>query len=198
MSACIHRLCKGLIRMRICVTNRNLCSGDFFETVSKACQTADMVILREKDMSSTEYEKTAETVQKICKDNDTLFCINTFSDIAEKIKPDALQLSYNDFIKYTKKEILTGVSVHSLSEALSAEKYGADFLIAGHIFETDCKKGLAPANKVGVIDSDYRGEIMVALHNHTNETKEIETAIKANRLQRIFLHLMLTVKEKES
>ena len=29
-----------------------------------------------------------------------------------------------------------------------------------------CKKGLAPANKVGVIDSDYRGEIRVALHNH--------------------------------
>lgn len=32
-----------------------------------------------------------------------------------------------------------------------------------------CKKGLAPANKVGVIDSDYRGELMVALHNHSNE-----------------------------
>ena len=30
------------------------------------------------------------------------------------------------------------------------------------------KKGLAPANKVGVIDSDYRGEIMVALHNHSS------------------------------
>ena len=29
------------------------------------------------------------------------------------------------------------------------------------------KKGLAPANKVGVIDSDYRGEVMVALHNHS-------------------------------
>lgn len=29
-----------------------------------------------------------------------------------------------------------------------------------------CKKGLAPANKVGVVDSDYRGEVMVALHNH--------------------------------
>ena len=29
-----------------------------------------------------------------------------------------------------------------------------------------CKRGLAPANKVGVIDSDYRGEILVALHNH--------------------------------
>lgn len=32
------------------------------------------------------------------------------------------------------------------------------------------KRGLAPANKVGVIDADYRGEIMVALHNHTDTT----------------------------
>ncbi|SDM55349.1 dUTP diphosphatase [Lachnospira pectinoschiza] len=38
-----------------------------------------------------------------------------------------------------------------------------------------CKRGLAPANKVGVIDSDYRGEIIVALHNHTNEDKTVET-----------------------
>ena len=35
------------------------------------------------------------------------------------------------------------------------------------------KKGLAPANKVGVIDSDYRGEIMVALHNHGNKPQTI-------------------------
>lgn len=38
-----------------------------------------------------------------------------------------------------------------------------------------CKKGLAPANKVGVIDSDYRGEIMVALHNHSKEDLVIES-----------------------
>lgn len=37
-----------------------------------------------------------------------------------------------------------------------------------------CKSDLAPANKVGVIDSDYRGEIMVALHNHGNETRTVE------------------------
>ncbi len=36
------------------------------------------------------------------------------------------------------------------------------------------KKGLAPANKVGVVDADYRGEIMVALHNHSNATASIE------------------------
>lgn len=36
-----------------------------------------------------------------------------------------------------------------------------------------CKRGLAPANKVGVIDSDYRGEIMVALHNHSDKPQTI-------------------------
>ena len=35
------------------------------------------------------------------------------------------------------------------------------------------KQGLAPANKVGVIDSDYRGEIIVALHNHSGEDRRI-------------------------
>lgn len=37
-----------------------------------------------------------------------------------------------------------------------------------------CKKGLAPANKVGLIDSDYRGEFMVALHNHSNVAQTVE------------------------
>ena len=36
------------------------------------------------------------------------------------------------------------------------------------------KRGLAPANKVGVIDADYRGEIMVALHNHSNIEQSID------------------------
>ena len=36
------------------------------------------------------------------------------------------------------------------------------------------KKGLAPANKVGVIDSDYRGQVMVALHNHGKQTQTVE------------------------
>lgn len=37
-----------------------------------------------------------------------------------------------------------------------------------------CKQGLAPANKVGVIDSDYRGEILVALHNHGCQSRVIK------------------------
>ena len=37
-----------------------------------------------------------------------------------------------------------------------------------------CKQDLAPANKVGVIDCDYRGEVLVALHNHGRETRSVE------------------------
>lgn len=36
-----------------------------------------------------------------------------------------------------------------------------------------CKRDLAPANKVGVVDSDYRGEFMVALHNHGSEAQTV-------------------------
>ncbi len=36
------------------------------------------------------------------------------------------------------------------------------------------KRGLAPANKVGVVDADYRGEIMVALHNHSDKVQMVE------------------------
>lgn len=36
-----------------------------------------------------------------------------------------------------------------------------------------CKRGLAPANKVGVVDSDYRGEFIVALHNHGSQPQTI-------------------------
>ena len=45
-----------------------------------------------------------------------------------------------------------------------------------------CKRGLAPANKVGVIDSDYRGELIVALHNHTDEVQQIENGERIAQL----------------
>ena len=47
-----------------------------------------------------------------------------------------------------------------------------------------CKQGLAPANKVGVIDSDYRGEIKVALYNHSNAERLVE---KGERIAQIVI-----------
>ena len=44
------------------------------------------------------------------------------------------------------------------------------------------KRGLAPANKVGVIDADYRGEVLVALHNHSNTTQTLQTGERIAQL----------------
>lgn len=45
-----------------------------------------------------------------------------------------------------------------------------------------CKRGLAPANKVGVVDADYRGEVMVALHNHSTTAQTIATGERIAQL----------------
>ncbi len=51
------------------------------------------------------------------------------------------------------------------------------------------KRGLAPANKVGVIDSDYRGEFMVALHNHG---KEEQTVCHGERIAQLVIAPVVT------
>lgn len=45
-----------------------------------------------------------------------------------------------------------------------------------------CKRGLAPANKVGVVDADYRGEVMIFLHNHGPETQVVEPGDRVAQL----------------
>ena len=52
-----------------------------------------------------------------------------------------------------------------------------------------CKRGLAPANKVGVIDSDYRGEFIVALHNHGDEA---QTVLPGDRVAQLLIVPVLT------
>ena len=56
---------------------------------------------------------------------------------------------------------------------------------AGLIFARSsmgAKRGLAPANKVGVIDADYRGEFMVALHNHSLQAQVVEPGERVAQL----------------
>jgi dUTP pyrophosphatase len=56
------------------------------------------------------------------------------------------------------------------------------------------KRGLAPSNKVGVVDSDYRGEIMVSLHNHSNEEQSI---IDGERIAQMVIAPFLKVEYTE-
>ena len=52
-----------------------------------------------------------------------------------------------------------------------------------------CKKGLAPANKVGVIDSDYRGPVTVVLHNHGTQ---VQTIAHGERIAQMVITPILT------
>ena len=52
-----------------------------------------------------------------------------------------------------------------------------------------CKRGLAPANKVGVIDSDYRGEFVVVLHNHGDEQ---QTVANGERIAQLVITPVIT------
>lgn len=58
-----------------------------------------------------------------------------------------------------------------------------------------CKRGLAPANKVGVVDSDYRGEIKVALYNHGKEAQTVE---KGERIAQMVIAPYLSVNYEEA
>ena len=58
-----------------------------------------------------------------------------------------------------------------------------------------CKRGLAPANKVGVIDSDYRGEILVALYNQSDSPQTVE---RGERIAQIVITPYLTVRFEQA
>lgn len=58
-----------------------------------------------------------------------------------------------------------------------------------------CKRGLAPANKVGVIDSDYRGEFIVALHNHGDAA---QTVCHGERIAQLIITPVLTPAYEET
>ena len=58
-----------------------------------------------------------------------------------------------------------------------------------------CKQDLAPANKVGVIDCDYRGEIMIALHNHGEKERTVE---EGDRIAQLVVAPYYTAQFEES
>lgn len=57
------------------------------------------------------------------------------------------------------------------------------------------RQGLAPANKVGVIDADYRGELMISLHNHSGETRTISCG---DRIAQLIITPYLTAQFQET
>ncbi len=142
--------------MVIVVTNRVICKGDFFKRLEEiVCVKPDAVILREKSLSTTEYQLLAERCKKICDKYGVDLIANTFISPAREAGIKKIQLPMAEFLRRQDElkdfeEI--GVSVHSLDEAILAEKLGATFLIAGHIYMTPSKPDM-PSRGIEFIEN---------------------------------------------
>ena len=148
------------------ISNRKLCENENLEKQIEKIFSAyerkiilknfDIVALtlREKDLNKNEYLKLIEEIYPICQKYKINLILHQNYDLNldDKYKIDGIHLSYNIFkslnenikAELIKKYKRIGVSIHSLNEAKEVESLGASYVVAGHIFETDCKKGLEP------------------------------------------------------
>lgn len=148
------------------ISNRKLCENENLEKqIEKIFSAYERKIilknfeivaltLREKDFNKNEYLKLIEKVYPICQKYKINLILHQNYDLNldDKYKIDGIHLSYSIFkslnqnikAELIKKYKRIGVSIHSLEEAKDVESLGASYVIAGHIFETDCKKGLEP------------------------------------------------------
>ena len=103
------------------------------------------IILREKDLSERDYKSLAQAVLEICGKYDTPCILHSFADIAAELGVAALHLPLQmlrELPASTRSSFTTlGASCHSPEEAREAEALGCTYITAGHIFDTDCKKG---------------------------------------------------------
>lgn len=133
----------------IAVSNRKLCDRSFLEQIERVCKIdPEAVILREKDLTEEEYRTLAKEVMEICNHYQIPCILHRFWKIAVELECTAMHLPLPIFRvlsdKEKKKFTKIGISVHSVEEAKEAEQLGASYLTAGHIYATDCKKGLPP------------------------------------------------------
>lgn len=131
----------------ICITNRKLCSNNFLDQIEMiASAHPKAIVLREKDLSEKEYEQLARQVMQICQKHGTQCILHSFSNVAIALGAEAVHMPLPLLQKMTPQEKshfqIIGASCHSLEEAKEAQNLGCTYITAGHIFLTDCKKGL--------------------------------------------------------
>lgn len=129
----------------IAVTARGLCPRPLWEQAERiAAAGISRIILREKDLPEAEYLALAEKMIEVCRRLGVTLILHSFADAARTVGTDRLHMPLPKLSERLCGEFVTGTSVHSAAEAAAAERMGAAYLTAGHIFATDCKKGLEP------------------------------------------------------
>lgn len=131
------------------VTDRNFLKGrklkDAVEDAIKGGVT--LVQVREKDISTKEFYKTALEVKEVTDEYKIPLIINDRIDIAQAVNADGVHLGQDDMPLSIARKILgddkiIGISVGNVQEAKEAEKGGADYVGIGAVFFTGSKKDI--------------------------------------------------------
>ena len=139
----------------ICVTNRHLCREDIAERVRRlAAARPKAIILREKDLEPEEYRALAERALACCAEFGVPCVLHGFAGVARDLNAAALHLPLPALRQLSAAEraafTVLGASCHSVEDAKEAEALGCTYITAGHIFATDCKRGL-PGRGLGFL-----------------------------------------------
>ena len=135
----------------IAVSNRKLCTRELPEQIQRVCaQGVSTVILREKDLAPELYRQLAQEILPICESYRVQCVLHKYTEVARELKCLGIHLPLQDLLSLRKRNEtlddfrVIGASVHSVEDAKAAEEAGATYLTAGHIYQTQCKPGLAP------------------------------------------------------
>ena len=132
---------KGSARL-VCVTQREACRDDFEARMEAiASMPPARLILREKALPPADYRALAERVLAICSRYDVPLTLRYAPEEAP-LPGCAVQLPFA--AREHAPDTPFGVSIHAVEEAAALRQSHAEYLVAGHIFETACKPGLAP------------------------------------------------------
>ena len=131
----------------ICVTDRKLCGEDILQRVEKlAAARPHAIILREKDLSEEDYGRLAEAALALCRRQGVTCILHRFAAVGEALGCTALHLPLPELAGLSAERraafTILGASCHSLAEAREAAALGCTYITAGHVFDTDCKRGL--------------------------------------------------------
>ena len=130
----------------IVITDRHLCSGDFPAQIRKVVSLhPPALVLREKDLSDKAYLLLARQVRPICREGNVPLFIHGKIEIARELGCSNIHIPLPALSELgARPEGFSCVSTtsHSMEEMRRAVALGADRILLGTIFETECKKGL--------------------------------------------------------
>jgi thiamine-phosphate pyrophosphorylase len=146
---------------------------------------AEIIQLREKNWGKDKVKEEAVKLLKICKENNVLFIVNDYVDIALEIGADGIHLGQSDIPIEKAREIcgdklIIGLSTHSVEQAIDADQEDVDYITIGPIYKTRAKDFTAGVEIIKpVVDNVDKPVIAIGGINKENIDEVLKQGVKS-------------------